>query len=219
MKKIVPILILALCLSGCSFFEDPAYRQINKSAEQLASEASSAFLNEDYRDAVKAYTDLKDWYPFSKYAILAELKIADSHFHLEEYPEAIQGYGEFEKLHPRNEAIPYVINQIGLCWFNQIRTIDRDHRPAQKALVQFKRLTEQFPKSEHAEKAEEMIGKCVGHLAAHEFYVAEFYFKAKEYKAALKRYEYIVKFYPNSLQHEMALERIPQARDLVAETE
>ena len=48
-----------------------------QAAQQLAAEGAAAFMNEDYKEAVKAYTDLKDWYPFDKLAILAELKIAD----------------------------------------------------------------------------------------------------------------------------------------------
>ena len=71
MKKCLILGICLLLLSGCSLFEDSG--QMNKSAQQLAAEGASAFMNEDYTDSVKAYTDLKDWYPFSKYAILAEL--------------------------------------------------------------------------------------------------------------------------------------------------
>ena len=34
-------------------------------------------------------------------------------------------------------------------------------------------------------------------LAEHEFYVGEFYFNRKQYKAALKRFETITRDYPN----------------------
>src|SRR3989339_930602 len=113
-KILLSFIVLLFC--GCSLFETS--HQMNKNVEELVSEGSSAFLDQDYPTAIKAYTNLKDWYPFSKYAILAELKIADSHFYLKEYDEAILAYEEFEKLHPKNEAIPYVIYQTGLSWFN-----------------------------------------------------------------------------------------------------
>ena len=114
MKKLLLLVTTLFLFTGCSLLE-PSH-EIEKNAEELVSDGSSAFIAGDYKDAVKAYTDLKDWYPFSKYVILAELKIADSHFHLEEYDEAILAYEEFEKMHPKNEAIPYVIYQTGLCW-------------------------------------------------------------------------------------------------------
>ena len=119
-------------------------------AQQLAWDGMDAYEDGDYKDAIEYFQKLKDFYPFSKYAILAELKIADSHYHLEQYEEAIFAYSEFEKLHPRNEAIPYVIYQIGLCFFVQIDTIDRDQTPAAMALSTFQRLNKQFPDDQYA---------------------------------------------------------------------
>ncbi|OGR15362.1 MAG: outer membrane protein assembly factor BamD [Desulfobacula sp. GWF2_41_7] len=188
---------------------------MNKNVEELVSEGSSAFLDQDYPTAIKAYTNLKDWYPFSKYAILAELKIADSHFYLKEYDEAILAYEEFEKLHPKNEAIPYVIYQTGLSWFNQLGTVDRDHTPALNSLNQFNRLTDQFPRSEYAQKANEHIGKCLANIAGHELYVANFYMRTKKHAAALKRYEDIVEKYPDSKESKEALAKIPECKALV----
>ncbi len=208
MKKFLVLGVLVLFLSGCALFEESS--QMNKSAQQLAAEGASAFMNENYKEAVKAYTDLKDWYPFSKYAILAELKIADAHFQLEEYDEAIVAYETFEKMHPRNEAVPYVISQIGMCWFKQIDTVDRDPGPAKNAMDQFTRLMQQFPENELAEDAVAYIETCIDNIAGHELYVANFYNKTEEYAAALKRYEYIVEFYPGTVQSEIALDKIPR---------
>jgi outer membrane protein assembly factor BamD len=211
MKKLfLSFIVMLFC--GCSLFETS--HQMNKNAEELVSEGSSAFMDKDYKEAIKAYTNLKDWYPFSKYAILAELKIADSHFHLEEYDEAIMAYEEFEKLHPKNEAVPYVIYQTGLCWFNQIGTVDRDHTPALNSLAQFKRLQDQFPQNEYAQKAKEHIAKCIANISGHELYVANFYMRTKKYAAALKRYEDIVKKYPNSKESMEAQSKIPECKAL-----
>ncbi len=213
MKKLLIFGILIIFLTGCSIFEESS--QMNKTAQQLAAAGAAAFMNEDYEEAVKAYTDLKDWYPFSKYAILAELKIADAHFHLEQYDEAVVAYESFEKMHPRNEAVPYVINQIGLSWYKQIDTVDRDPSPAKNARAQFMRLLKQFPDSELGEEAVAYIEACIDNIAGHELYVANFYNKTKEYAAALKRYEYIVEFYPGTEQSEVAMDKIPQVTKLV----
>jgi len=212
MKKLLLLVATVFFFSGCSLFES-SY-EMEKNAEELVFDGSSAFRDGDYKDAVKAFTDLKDWYPFSKYAILAELKIADSHFHLEEYDEAIIGYEEFEKMHPKNEAVPYVIYQNGLCWFKQLDTVDRDSSPAKNSLTQFRRLINQFPESEYAKKAEKNIKECVANLTGHELYVANFYMKTKKYKAALKRYEYLVEHYPGSKESKEALNKISKCRTL-----
>ncbi len=217
MKKLILLVCLTILISGCSLFEEDY--GMDRNAEQLAAEGSSAFMSEDYKTAKKAYMDLKDWYPFSRYAILAELKIADSHFHLEEYPEAILGYEEFEKMHPKNEAIPYVIYQTGLAWFNQLGTIDRDHTPALRALTQFNRLNDQFPNSEYAKKATDKYKKCMSTLSGHELYVADFYMRVKKYKAALKRYEYLIENYPGSEEAKQAQNKIQRARELASKNQ
>ncbi len=211
MKKLfLSFIVLMFC--GCSLFETS--HEMNRNAEELVSEGSSAFMDKDYKTAIKAYTNLKDWYPFSKYASLAELKIADSHFYLEAYDEAILAYEEFEKMHPRNEAVPYVIYQIGLSWFNQLGTVDRDHTPALNSLTQFNRLIDQFPQSEYSQKAKEHIAKCTANLVGHELYVANFYMRTKKYAAALKRYEDIVEKYPGSKESKEALAKIPECKAL-----
>lgn len=210
-KKIfISFIVFLFC--GCSLFETS--NEMNRNAEELVSEGSSAFLDKDYKTAIKAYTNLKDWYPFSKYAGLAELKIADSHFYLEEYDEAIPAYEEFEKLHPKNEAVPYVIYQIGLSWFKQLGTVDRDNTPALNSLTQFNRLKDQFPQSEYTQKAAEHIAKCTANLVGHELYVANFYMRTKKYAAALKRYEDIVEKYPDSKESKEALAKMPECKAL-----
>jgi len=212
MKKVFLFFAIVLLLSGCSLFETS--NEMSKTAEELVSEGSSAFMSGHYKDAVKAYTDLKDWYPFSKYAILAELKIADAHYHLKQYDEALIAYESFEKMHPKNDAIPYVIYSSGLCWFDQMDTVDRDQTPAKNSMSLFKRLIAQYPASEYARKAEEKIQRCLENLSGHELYVANFYYKTKKYKSALTRYESIVVNYPDSKESKEALNKIIECREL-----
>ncbi|MBW2598249.1 MAG: outer membrane protein assembly factor BamD, partial [Deltaproteobacteria bacterium] len=158
-----------------------------------------------------------DWYPFSKYVPFAELKIADANYNIEEYEEAVSAYEEFESLHPRNEAIPYVIYKMGLCYFQQIDTIDRDQSTAKKALDTFHRLKKQFPKDPYAIKAEENIKKCLKSLTGHELYVGLFYLKSKHYKAALHRFESILTQYPDVGVHQKALQHIATCEALLKE--
>ena len=123
MKRLIVVGIIILVFgSGCSALKkswDALFgSEETGTAQELAWDGMDAYEDGNYKDAIEYFQKLKDWYPFSKYANLAELKIADSHYHLEEYDEAIFAYEEFEKLHPRNEAIPYVIYQIGRSYYN-----------------------------------------------------------------------------------------------------
>ncbi len=205
MKRIVIFSILSMFLfSGCAWFQTKS----EQTAPELAADGMDEFQNGNYRKAIEAFEQLKDWYPFSKYAILAELKIADAHYHLNEYEDAILAYEAFEGLHPSNEAIPYVIYQVGLCYFEQIDTVDRDQSTALKALDTFKRLTRQFPGNPYAVKADANIRTCIKSIAGHDFYVGLFYYKSKHYQAAMSRFESVLKNYPDVGVHLQALEYI-----------
>lgn len=205
MKRFIFLGIISIFVfTGCAWFETKE----EKPAQELASDGMDYFRDGDYRKAIESFEKLKDWYPFSKYAILAELKIADAHFRLEEYEDAIFAYESFESLHPRNEAVPYVIYQVGLCYFNQIDTIDRDQTTAKKALDTFRRLKKQFPKSPYTKNAGSRIKKSLKSLAGHELYVGLFYFKSKHYKAALNRFKSVLANYPDVGVHKKALEYI-----------
>ncbi len=199
-RAVLTLFMISFFFSGCAWFQTKA----EESADELIREGMTAFENQKFAKAIESFEKLKDWYPFSKFAILAELKTSDAHYHLREYEEAVFAYKAFETLHPRNEAVPYVIYQIGRCHFEQIDTVDRDQTSAQKSLDTFMRLVRQFPEDEHAAKSRDFIGKCKKNLAEHEFYVGLFYYKSKRYKAALNRFQTILSNYPDVSVHQDA---------------
>lgn len=227
MKRIITvgslvIFILLFCL-GCSALKKTwdaiTGKDLTGSAQQLAWDGMDAYEDGDYKDSIEYFQKIKDWYPFSKYAILAELKIADAHYHLEQYEEAIFAYEEFEKLHPRNEAIPYILYQIGRCYFDQIDTIDRDQTYARKAFETFQRLIKQFPKNQYATSGAEHINKCVKSMSGNEYYIGVFYYKSKHYKAALHRFMAVLSKYPDVGYHQKALQYIAKCEASLAENE
>jgi outer membrane protein assembly factor BamD len=204
-KLIFPVMALLL-FSGCAWFMGT--KADDKTAQELANDGMEAYNRQRYRSAIEAFDKLKDWYPFSKYAILAELKIADAHFYLGEYEAAIVAYESFENLHPRNEATPYVVFQRGLSYVEQLESIDRDQTSAKKAIETFNRLKKAYPTSEYTAQAENYIRLSMKNMAGHEFYVGEFYFKSKHYPAALVRFRSVVSKYPDVGLTQQALEYI-----------
>lgn len=213
---VIGIFILLVC-SGCNALKKTwnaiTGQEFSASAQQLAWDGMEAYEDGDYKDGIEYFQQLKDRFPFSKYVILAELKIADSHYHLKNYAEAIFAYEEFEKLHPRNEAVPYVIYQIGRCYFDQIDTIDRDQTPAIKAYETFQRLDKQFPNDKYARSGAEHITTCVKSIAGNEYYIGVFYYKSKHYKAALHRFMAVISDFPDVGYHQKALEYIAKCEN------
>ena len=187
MKRPVILLMFIACLSfaACTYL-DP---DIDKPANELAKNGMDEFAEKDYGKSIVYFEKLRDWYPFSKFAILAELKIADAHYHLKEYDDAIFAYEEFEQLHPNNEAIPYVVQQIGNCYFEQLDTVDRDQTPALKAIEAYERLIKNYPDDPYVNEVQGKIRICQKSLAENELYIGNFYYRTKHYKSALTRFQ------------------------------
>ncbi len=213
MKNVIAVILFALFVlcSGCAWFQPEPV----KSAEELAEEGREYFEAERYKKAIDSFKKLKDWYPFSKDATMAELKIADAHFEIEEYADAIFAYEEFENLHPTNENTPYVIYQIGRCYFVQVDTIDRDQSTAQKALDTFDRLLKSYPDDPHADRAQEHMKACLKNLTGNEIYVGLFYYNEKRFQAALHRFRSVITDYPDVGLHEKALRYITLCEDAI----
>jgi len=186
-------------LSGCAWFS----REDTRPAHELAQDGMEDYKDGNYSTAIETFERLKDWYPFSKYAILAELKIGDAYYQKEEYEDAVFAYEEFLNLHPRNEAVPYVMYQIGRCYFDQVDAVDRDQANTLKALESFNKLVARYPVDSYARKSRPHIAVCVKTLAGHDLYVGRFYFKSRYYKAALSRFLAVINDYPDvGLQHD-----------------
>lgn len=201
LKIIACTLLMVFCLSGCSlssffsfFKKEP---MVKNSPEALYVRGSTEFQDGNYKKAREYFIRLKDEYPLHNLAILAELGIGDSFFTDKEYVEAENAYSEFLNMHPTNENIPYVLYQMGMCHYNLRETIDRDQTATIKARKEFERLIARFPDSKFSLAAEKLLRECKQELAEQEFYIGQFYFKRKKYRAALSRFENVANNYAN----------------------
>ncbi len=188
-------LLLIVSIAGCALF-GRSERRLN-SPEALYESGVEFYQKEKYQKAIEAFQRVKEEYPLSKYALMAELGIADSYFSDDFFAEAEMNYSEFINLHPTNPNIPYVIYQLGMCHYRQMLSLDRDQIETIKAKKEFERILSQFPASKFASLADQKLRECRQRLAENEFYVGRFYFIIKQYKAALKRFETVARDYSN----------------------
>ncbi len=210
-------LILAFGLSGCGTVKGWfAKKTPDLPPDVLAEEGIKNLKKKKYDNAIETFEKVRDRYPYSEQATLAQLKVADAYFFKKKYDEAFQAYREFEKLHPTSKAVPYCIFREGQCCYRQKSTIDRDQTYTQKAIDEFKRLKQKYPDSEYIPKVDNYLAHCRKDLAEHEFYVAEFYYRTKRYQAALERYQTLLQDYPEFPKNAEAKQRIPECEKLAA---
>jgi outer membrane protein assembly factor BamD len=175
-------------LSGCGIIDHYFLPPPEETAQELAQAGFEAMEAKEYRKAITSFTKLKDRYPFSPFTPAAELALGDAFYLSGQYEAAAQAYLEFESLHPGHEAIPQVLFQIGMSYLRQFRAIDRPTDNLELALQYFHRLRETHPKSPQAAKVEPFILQARRHMAEHELFVADFYWRRGEFGPAWRRY-------------------------------
>lgn len=190
-------------LSGCSTADK------NSDTPEGAYAAAEEFdKDERYEEAIKRYQEVKNKFPYSKYATLAELGAADAYFKQESYPEAQVAYQGFKDLHPKHAKIDYVTYKLALSFYNQLPpTTDRDLTISQSALTSFDEVINQYPNSEFVKDSKEKKNATLKMLAEKEDYIANFYFVREQFDSALLRYESLLKKFPGQGFDALALAR------------
>ena len=210
LKQLLWVLFIA-CLCGCASGPDTKKPTPD---EDYYNQAMIKFKARNYFDAIPAFQELKEKFPLSPYAVLAELRLGDSHYYKEEYVEAIHMYENFRRLHPNNQSVPYSIYMTGMCYYNQILTLDRDPTFARQAAEQFQQLQELFPNSPYTGKALFKLSESRRIVAEHEFFIGEFYLFYKNYPGAISRFNSILKEYPYSIPRDRVIFYIAKANFL-----
>ncbi len=194
-KKLVRLLCLLwmlTSLTGCGIIDYFYLPPPEDTAQELFEAGNDAMQSKDFASAAEYYTKLKDNYPFSPYTVEAELSLADSYFLDEEYGPASDAYMDFESLHPRHEAMPYVLYQIGMSYMKGYPSIDRPITQIEEAYAIFGRLRSTYPNTEYAQDAGNKMVECRKLMAESELFYGDFYYRQNRYASALSRYQYIV---------------------------
>ena len=191
MRKIIVIIVLVIfcCCSGaCSSFRGKNQPPPAAPAEELYSKGMQFYERNDFFGAFKEFEQCRSRYPISELGIKSELKMADCLYYQNQYETAFIKYQEFSRLHPKHEFIDYVYYQMGMSYYKQICTIDRDQTFAQEAVKNFETLIALFPSSPYVPSARTKIEICKKNMAEHVLYIANYYSRTKAYNSALYRY-------------------------------
>ncbi len=189
---IISLLFLFSC-SGKSALKPP--QAFN--AEKTFLKANTLLEKKEYDAARAAFLEVKNRDFTKKYAPLAQLKIADSYVKEEEPELAVAEYRKFLEAYPDNEYASYAQYQIAMVYFNQIEGPERGYSGAAKALEEFQKLKKLYPRNPYRQEVDLKIQKCRNIIAEYEYLVGRFYYKKDSYKAAIGRFEGLLKNYPD----------------------
>ena len=205
MRTIFVIAALAVAVTGCSrdrinYFEADVATLYKKAQEFMAAG--------QYRFAAVTFDEIERQHPYSVWARRATLMSAYNHYLSNDYDTAILAAQRFLALHPGNEHAAYANYIIASCFYEQIADVGRDQQLTEQALRAFQELVRRYPDSEYANDARLKIELAQDHLAGKEMTVGRFYMDAKEYLAAVNRFQVVVDKYNTTSHVPEALHRL-----------
>jgi len=166
-------------------------------AEENWREAEIQFGKRRYLAAQQYYAYIRTKFPYSRFAVLSDLRIADCQFERDHFIEAIDSYRNFARLHPTHEQVPYALFRTGMAHYEQIPGSwfllppphEKDQTAVKDATVALGQYLKRYPSDEHVEEAKKAYLDARDRLMAHERYVAEFYKDLGHYRGYVFRLE------------------------------
>lgn len=165
-----------------------------------------ALKKEDFDKALAYFQFVRSKYPFSKYAALSDLRIADAKYMQKKWLDAASAYEVFIRLHPRHEELAYASYRLGESYFYALPSkfflfpepASRDQTYAKEASAALERFVLEFPTSEYVKDAREKLLVLYENLARHNLLVADYYRRRGRFDAAIARYLSVDDLYPDT---------------------
>lgn len=172
-------------------------------AQKAFKDAERSFKTGDYTEAIRRFNVLRSKFPYSPLATLSDLRIADAYFEQEKYATAVEQYRAFVKLHPEHERVTYANWRVAFSFYKQMPEdwwflppgYERDLDRAKETERELRYFLRRNPSSEFEKEATTKLKQTRRRLADHELYVAKFYLKRDNPRAAAMRLSYLLQNY------------------------
>ncbi len=194
-------------LAACE--NEPPHTVLNyaENAKRAYENAMKTFDAHNWLEAQSLMREVKRKYSYSKYARLAELRIADADFEQEKYPEATREYKDFIHAHRAEaEEIEYARSKIAEASYAEIpesffmpAAEERDQAAVVDAYKEMKSFIADYADGKQTPHVREMLATITARLVRHELYVARFYLHKDNFDAAVARIQYALKNYGTAL--------------------
>jgi len=178
-------------------YADAARAEYDKGKEQ--------FDDDNFLEAIKTFSVVRTRHPYSRFATLAELRIADAHYELGKFAEAAASYRAFVRFHPHHTERAYAMYRVGDCFYQQIPgnwwfmppAHERELGSTSDALRELGLFVRSYPRDERVPDAREKMTKLRRRLADYELYVARFYRRLGKQRGVVMRTDHLVRTYPD----------------------
>ena len=215
-RRLLPVLVCLLMpgmIAGCGNSAAETEAAANAAplpVEDMYNNALDAVNQKRYATAVAQFDRVEQTYPYSTWAVNAQLMQGYAQYQQNNYTDAIGTLNRFIQLHPVHRDIAYVYYLRALCYYEQIADVQRDQKGTEQALLAMKDVVNRFPESAYARDASLKIDLARDHLAGKEMEIGRWYERQHLYAASIGRYQNVVDNYQTTNHVQEALYRLTE---------
>jgi outer membrane protein assembly factor BamD len=210
MRRLLLVSSLSLAIApgllGCEPEPPKTALGYTENAKRAYDAAMETYNAHQWVEAQTALREVKRKYSYSKYARLAELRIADADYEQEKFSDSIREYKDFIHAHRADdEDVSYARSRIAEATVSEIpegflmaASEERDQAAVVDAYRELKSFLTDYPNAKQTTHMRELLAQILSRLVRHELYVARFYLARGNYDAAVARVQYALKTYPEA---------------------
>lgn len=180
----------------------------NLPVEDLYNRGVDALNAKRYTLAIAQFDLVEQNYPYSSWAVNAQLMQGYAQYLANHYTDAIGVLERYIQLHPASRDIAYAYYLRALCYYEQIADISRDQKDTQDAMAALQEVVNRFPETAYGRDARLKIDLARDHIAGHEMEIGRWYERQNLYGAAIGRFQTVVNDYQNTNHVAEAMERL-----------
>lgn len=203
-------LALLPLLSSCGSSDNSAKPATVGPVESLYNNGVDALNARRFSTADDQFSAVEQNYPYSSWAVNAQLMSGYSQYLQNKYTDAIGTLDRFIQLHPAHRDVAYAYYLRALCYYEQIADIQRDQKGTEQAMNALREVVNRFPDTSYARDAKLKIDLCFDHLAGKEMEIGRFYQKQHLYEAAIGRFQRVVDDFQTTNHVPEALARLTE---------
>lgn len=207
-KTWVVLLLSTVLVSACTTTNANLSGKISylDNIKNTFASGEKALALRSFEEAIGFFEQIRNQYPYSKYAALSDLRLADAYFAQEKWLESADAYDFFLRFHPLHEEGAHAWLKMGMSYYN-LRPNNyfflpdrstKDQTAANQAIVAFERFLKDFPEHEKAAEVTKLRIELRNGFAEREMKVAEFYAQRKKWPAVINRYELIAALFADT---------------------
>lgn len=177
----------------------------------LYNDALDQLYDESYLKASELFEEVDREYPYSAWSANAQLMAAFSYYMANDFDDAVVALDQFVNFNPSHRSVPYALYLKAMCYFEQIKDVEREQEKTLQALAAFDQLINRYEDTPYGRDGRRRVAILVDNLAGKEMDIGRFYLGQGEYLAALNRFNQVLEDYGSTLHAVEALHRLVEA--------